>query len=43
MAESNIGIYVFENIKEKKAYYTVEVESNIINYKDNNDIILKDC
>ena len=30
-------------IKEKKAYYTVEVESNIINYKDNNEIILKDC
>ena len=27
-------------VKERKAYYTVEIESNIIKYKDNNDIKL---
>ena len=30
-------------IRDKKAYYTVEIESNIIKYKKDNNVKIKDC
>ena len=30
-------------LKQKKAYYTVEIESNKASYKNDNKILLKDC